>query len=1113
MATKSKIQDQTFLFTGTLTEFTRDEAEAFVEANGGKVLSGVSAKLNYLVVGEDAGSKLAKAKALGSVKIITEKDFLAMTLVEGNGTETSKQKASPVKKLVFKGKKLLDAKTAKKSISEYLDLDEYDSIEPKAAAILAGENSDLYLDGIKFLDKESAKALSKHEGENSLSMNGLEELEEGAFEELVKHSGSISLNGLRNLSNEDAKALSNFSFDISLDGVEALEDASAFVNHSASLSMMGVKVISDKVAEQLVKKKGPLSLAYDLSDSLETLSPSLAKLLVKLYSDSEITLDKITDLSIESAKELAKHNSSISLGVTTISDEVLSSLSKVQLHINNLSSLSSQQLGIISSFKKGVSLNGLIEIDVNTATQLVKVGTQLSLLGVEAISDSVAEVLAGYKGELHLGCSSLSEKSAQYLGDVKRKQGKNELILPNIGSPSAISGKGLDYLMKENIAILRDFPKLDFNAERVIEICYALKGGIDYAWQIDSDVWDSVKEDDEEFATFREIAKLGQIYCDDWMPYFPDTLKGNVEFYVQLAEQCKEIPIEFIKLADKKIKADKDLMLKFLKPYQSIHSLLEIVDKKLQDDKYFVIEAIKASERNFHFASTKLKDDQDVVNCLLQNKDAGYQIQYASDRFKSNKECAREVLAINGSALEYFNDTIKGDTELVKIAVDNYASAIQYASKDLLSDKAFLLSTNRFALDLVPRKLFSDKDFFLACIEKINQSFLMKGDSLSAEEEELINELIKKLKLEGVDYLNLIQLSDSIVEALPDQILENLDMAKALIAKDMSNLERVSAPVRKNKELKSFINCLEGGAFEKMSESDLLIVTRFSGYGVVCSENVAGFAKAVKSNTDALLLVKKESSGYEYLAAEYKINESVAELAIADLENASKLPKELLNNSQFIRKIIEKDPGVIQNLPSSFKKDKQLVMISLSQNVSYFEDIDSSLQADPEIIEFVLSNGKDSSLSCLEKCSSKLKSTRDFAIRCAKKGYVLEAFQNDKEVVTEALKVNAYANIGENWSNDIQIALLINHSGVEPITQESPLYRRPSLLAVKFLETIRDTDSDNLDNNTVEFIRASGYDCFTDNQIPRQDYEENDYDEDDEEDSDDSSESEDEDYS
>jgi hypothetical protein len=102
MPTKSKIQDQTFLFTGTLTEFTRDEAEALVEANGGKVLSGVSAKLNYLVVGVDAGSKLEKAKKLGTVKIITEKEFLKMVPKAVSEAKSTPKKAVPKKSLPAK---------------------------------------------------------------------------------------------------------------------------------------------------------------------------------------------------------------------------------------------------------------------------------------------------------------------------------------------------------------------------------------------------------------------------------------------------------------------------------------------------------------------------------------------------------------------------------------------------------------------------------------------------------------------------------------------------------------------------------------------------------------------------------------------------------------------------------------------------------------------------------------------------------------------------------------------------------------------------------------------------------------------------------------------------
>lgn len=69
---------QTFLFTGTLNKLKRSEAEALAEAKGASIVSGVSAKLNYLVVGEDAGSKLEKAKKINTVKIISEDEFLQL---------------------------------------------------------------------------------------------------------------------------------------------------------------------------------------------------------------------------------------------------------------------------------------------------------------------------------------------------------------------------------------------------------------------------------------------------------------------------------------------------------------------------------------------------------------------------------------------------------------------------------------------------------------------------------------------------------------------------------------------------------------------------------------------------------------------------------------------------------------------------------------------------------------------------------------------------------------------------------------------------------------------------------------------------------------------------
>jgi len=73
-----KLEGKTFLFTGSLTRFTRDQAKEMVEANGGRILSSVSVNLHYLVAGEKAGSKLKKAEAIPSIQVIDEEQFLQM---------------------------------------------------------------------------------------------------------------------------------------------------------------------------------------------------------------------------------------------------------------------------------------------------------------------------------------------------------------------------------------------------------------------------------------------------------------------------------------------------------------------------------------------------------------------------------------------------------------------------------------------------------------------------------------------------------------------------------------------------------------------------------------------------------------------------------------------------------------------------------------------------------------------------------------------------------------------------------------------------------------------------------------------------------------------------
>jgi DNA ligase (NAD+) len=77
VALDNKFEGLTFVLTGTLPTMSRDVASGMIKDRGGKVSGSVSGKTSYVLAGEDAGSKLVKAKNLG-ITIIDEEEFLNM---------------------------------------------------------------------------------------------------------------------------------------------------------------------------------------------------------------------------------------------------------------------------------------------------------------------------------------------------------------------------------------------------------------------------------------------------------------------------------------------------------------------------------------------------------------------------------------------------------------------------------------------------------------------------------------------------------------------------------------------------------------------------------------------------------------------------------------------------------------------------------------------------------------------------------------------------------------------------------------------------------------------------------------------------------------------------
>ncbi len=89
-AADDRFAGKTFVLTGTLEHFSRDEAGALIEKHGGKTSGSVSKKTSYVVAGEAAGSKLTKAQELG-IPVLSEEEFLALL---GGEAEEQKRSAS-----------------------------------------------------------------------------------------------------------------------------------------------------------------------------------------------------------------------------------------------------------------------------------------------------------------------------------------------------------------------------------------------------------------------------------------------------------------------------------------------------------------------------------------------------------------------------------------------------------------------------------------------------------------------------------------------------------------------------------------------------------------------------------------------------------------------------------------------------------------------------------------------------------------------------------------------------------------------------------------------------------------------------------------------------------
>lgn len=137
-----------------------------------------------------------------------------------------------------------------------LEFSELESIEPAAAAALAGRRDVLRLNALRRLDAATARGLARSECD--LQLKGLTRLESGVAEALAAHRGDLCLNSLETLSADDARHLAKHQGDLCLNGLLSLSDEAA---HELSqlrdgLHLNGLSTLSVAAAAALAKHRG-----------------------------------------------------------------------------------------------------------------------------------------------------------------------------------------------------------------------------------------------------------------------------------------------------------------------------------------------------------------------------------------------------------------------------------------------------------------------------------------------------------------------------------------------------------------------------------------------------------------------------------------------------------------------------------------------------------------------------------------------------------------------------------------------------------------------------------------------------------------------------------------
>ena len=663
-------------------------------------------------------------------------------------------------------------------------------------------------------------------------------------------------------------------------------------------------------------------------------------------------------------------------------------------------------------------------------------------------------------------------------------------------------------------------PLIEFNVERVAKVLFALKDEDDLLHLQEDDFKLLDREgnltsnyDENIFIQFAKGGAGGFGSNELIRQFFPEEFKDNLSFFMKIAESMSDFKEVFLELASEKILNNKNFAKTIISNCKVFS--LKYFSEEIRSNKEIVLIAVSKNGNELKHTQDELKKDREVVLAAIKTPKvdlfANEAIKYADKSFLSDFEIARVAAAFSGNSLQYFADEIRQDKDIVSIAVNNSPGALDFADKSLLSDKDFILS--------LPSKVYrADGSKFRA--------FSILGDKLKKDHDivtkaiamdcDLYQDLPKNLKEDLLIFTEALKDTSFasrkslplMVENAPSIITQDIDTCKQIISKDLSFFEYLPKSIQSNKQIISFWSKLESKNYSDLDEKDLIIFLSFitrdqKRWFGKNEETTAQTLKKINTIEGAKSIVTYlgdlESDVFQNLDVKLLANEEVLNAAVnakATYNNAPSIMEyivstilEIYENSEYIEKVLMKYPKLMEFLPDNFKNDKVLAEIAIKQDYNCFKHLSEGLKDDDQIINCLVlallqykseSSSNSFNGDILEFASNRIKENLEFAEKMGNYGYVMKEFNNDKNIVMNALKHNTYLEFGYIWDFDIaQIAQIsvydLDNDNVKHIVDNEEMMGMQLILAIN--------SSSNLVEDTKPYFDKLNYDWITDNNI------------------------------